>query len=673
MRIIKLIAFIAVIWFAMAACKGPVTPYQSPDLPETGSISGKAFFKNSNNHAGIVVTLEKTDGLQSMAARSVAAGVTTIPDGSYAFAGVEPGTYTIYASSPDSRERAVAVNNVTLGAGKSVTAADLMLTATGSINGQITIDNKSNNNSGFLVSIAGTSYAAVTDDDGYFVISDVPAGSGYLIIVIKGNYTTTWTGATVTVNAGDALTLSPRRMNITSAQMGNNGIIWHGELASHPVSPVLNWAYFNTTDKTSYIWNGSKWDVLAAPGGNGNTPFVGENGNWWIGGSDTGKPAQGSSGAPGSIVTIQNGSWHIDGVDTGVSVYGHPGTVVTIADGYWFIDGVTTGIPVQGAQGEPGAPGIDGADGRAGSIVTIQNGTWHIDGVDTGVSVYGTKGDTGAVGSAGTDGRDGTVVTIVEGYWYLDGVSTGIPVQGAQGEPGVPGANGEAGSVVTIKNGNWYIDNVDTGVPATGPQGPAGSDGFIPVTGINLNSENQYTMIKNSKGILSATVVPGNATIKTVFWSSSNTNVAAINTLTGEITAVTSGTATITAVAADSTLGNFVATCEVTILEGQTIISFDDFEDISAEISAPAIHLIAGTGKPASLTITLGNASQYNAGSIKWYYSRMVINTGISGTRGETLTVTSSTYNRIGLYAITVEVKKDGKLYSKIINFEVKP
>ena len=41
-------------------------------------------------------------------------------------------------------------------------------------------------------------------------------------------------------------------------------LVWKGELEEAPQEPELNWAYFNTTDKTTYIWNGNKWDILAA-------------------------------------------------------------------------------------------------------------------------------------------------------------------------------------------------------------------------------------------------------------------------------------------------------------------------------------------------------------------------------------------------------------------------
>lgn len=40
------------------------------------------------------------------------------------------------------------------------------------------------------------------------------------------------------------------------------GFIWKGELESAPSNPEYMWAYYNKTDGCSYVWNGSKWDLL---------------------------------------------------------------------------------------------------------------------------------------------------------------------------------------------------------------------------------------------------------------------------------------------------------------------------------------------------------------------------------------------------------------------------
>lgn len=82
--------------------------------------------------------------------------------------------------------------------------------------------------------------------------------------------------------------------------------------------------------------------------------------------------AKGEDGDPISIEIGKNGNWFIGGKDSGVSAIGlkgedgeqgetgKSGSVVTIVDGYWFIDGITTKIPAIGEKGETGIPGTEG-------------------------------------------------------------------------------------------------------------------------------------------------------------------------------------------------------------------------------------------------------------------------------------------------------------------------
>jgi hypothetical protein len=46
---------------------------------------------------------------------------------------------------------------------------------------------------------------------------------------------------------------------------GANGVSiqWLGTLPSAPSSPTLNQAYYNSTDKISYVWDGDSWEILA--------------------------------------------------------------------------------------------------------------------------------------------------------------------------------------------------------------------------------------------------------------------------------------------------------------------------------------------------------------------------------------------------------------------------
>ena len=71
----------------------------------------------------------------------------------------------------------------------------------------------------------------------------------------------------------------------------------------------------------------------------------------------------------------------------------------------------------------------------------------------------------------------------------------------------------------------------------------------IPVTNLELNKDS-LTLQEKSSDTLTATVKPNNATNKDVTWESSNTNIATVNE-DGIVTAISAGTATITATAQD--------------------------------------------------------------------------------------------------------------------------
>lgn len=64
---------------------------------------------------------------------------------------------------------------------------------------------------------------------------------------------------------------------------GSTGIEWQGSLSAAPADPLKNWAYYNTLDKRSYIWNGSSWNILSQDGIAGMQGPQGENSIVWKG------------------------------------------------------------------------------------------------------------------------------------------------------------------------------------------------------------------------------------------------------------------------------------------------------------------------------------------------------------------------------------------------------
>ena len=266
----------------------------------TGSISGKVKYSNLSdyNHGGVIVTLDRTDGLRTIAvskseasrriantARTIIANTVTESDGSYLFSNLELGTYTIYATSTYSKEGAV-YRNVVVDDSEKTTIVEIMkLTATGEISGRITIDYNNYGNSGFLVFVAGTSYMAMTDDSGNYTISGIPAGRGYQVVASKDGIIHNLSSS-VEVTANNPSTILTN--NFSSAELetkekdGKDGIsmVWLGAYddESHISNPQYLNAYFNMTDGCSYIYNGSYWELLARSGANGNDGEDGQDG-----------------------------------------------------------------------------------------------------------------------------------------------------------------------------------------------------------------------------------------------------------------------------------------------------------------------------------------------------------------------------------------------------------
>ena len=222
-------------------------------------------------------------------------------------------------------------------------------------------------------------------------------------------------------------------------------------------------------------------------------PYIGSNGNWWVGGTDTGVKAAGDDGKPGKDGETpyigENGNWWIGFTDTKVKAAGTDGkdgekgedgeTPYIGENGNWWIGEADTGVK---AAGTDGADGTNGADGLTPSIG--ENGNWWIGATDTGVKAAGTDGTNG------TNGADGLTPSIGEnGNWWIGATDTGVKAaatDGADGKDGADGTNGVDGRTPQLKIGDdnlWYV-SYDNGqnweslnVKATGEMGATGAQG----------------------------------------------------------------------------------------------------------------------------------------------------------------------------------------------------
>ncbi|MDI9522510.1 MAG: Ig-like domain-containing protein [Bacteroidota bacterium] len=108
----------------------------------------------------------------------------------------------------------------------------------------------------------------------------------------------------------------------------------------------------------------------------------------------------------------------------------------------------------------------------------------------------------------------------------------------------------------TAKDGSGKYDECTVTVEENVPP-------VIPVTSVTLN-KNEKTLVEGGSEMLTATVLPHNATDKSLTWTSSNPTAATVNQA-GEVTALTIGTTTIRATAKDGS--DKYDECVVTVVE----------------------------------------------------------------------------------------------------------
>ena len=104
----------------------------------------------------------------------------------------------------------------------------------------------------------------------------------------------------------------------------NTSIVWKGSFASADEieNPQYLWAYYNTTDGCSYIYDGEKWTLLTSAGKNGTDGLDGQNGTDGTNGTD------GSNGTNGKnarvvILYVLNGGTLPEGAPS-IYSYGTP-------------------------------------------------------------------------------------------------------------------------------------------------------------------------------------------------------------------------------------------------------------------------------------------------------------------------------------------------------------
>ena len=302
-----LTVIVASILFALISCSNvtskPELNEQKPVDKQTkentnGIITGRVVYSNldEQNYEGIFVSIEKTDGLRTDSvnrsiqnrsviedtSRSAISSTMTSENGFFSFEDLEEGTYTIYASSSYSKEKAV-YKNVVVRSGQETNAGVLELTATGSIYGTLRFEDSNKifytGNTGFLIFLAGTSYMAITDDSGNYKITDIPAGQSYELIAMKGNIIF-YLESNVTVYAKREIAILSYTIPLINERK-NKSINWRGsyDYEWQVSNPEYLDAYYNNITGYSFIYDGDQWDVLAARGLDGEDGEDGDKGD----------------------------------------------------------------------------------------------------------------------------------------------------------------------------------------------------------------------------------------------------------------------------------------------------------------------------------------------------------------------------------------------------------
>lgn len=241
-------------------------------------------------------------------------------------------------------------------------------------------------------------------------------------------------------------------------------------------------------------------------GADGVTPHIGDNGNWYLGDTDTGNPSRGEMGPQGPQgIKGDKGATGPQGLKGDTGPQGPKGDKGDTGDtgpkGPQGEKGETGATGPAGPVGADGAPGKDGTSATHswnGTVLTITSasGTSSADlkgekgdKGDTGAT--GPQGETGATGpqgTAGATGPQGPKGDKGDAFTYSD--FTAEQLVALKGEKGDTGAQGPKGDTGDIGPQGPKGEKGDTGPRGPqgeqGPQGergPAGADGATGLQG----------------------------------------------------------------------------------------------------------------------------------------------------------------------------------------------
>ncbi|MGZ4106709.1 MAG: Ig-like domain-containing protein, partial [Tumebacillaceae bacterium] len=271
--------------------------------------------------------------------------------------------------------------------------------------------------------------------------------------------------------------------------------------------------------------------------------------------------------------------------------------------------------------------GVGGATSHLTATVTPTNATnrnvtWSSS--DTSVATVDASGNVKAIGS----GTATITVTTVDGNLtatctvttvipvtslVLDKTTATVEANATQQLTATVGPTTATNKTITWSSSNPTVATVDANglvhalVPGTAVITATNFDGVttrtakstitvpVHVTSVQVNASTLTLGVGGASGHLTATIMPTNATVRNVTWSSSNTSVATVDA-SGNVKAVGLGTATITATTVD---GNFTATSTVTTVIPVSSLTLNL---TTATIEANATQQLSATVGPTTAT-----------------------------------------------------------------------
>jgi uncharacterized protein YjdB len=252
-------------------------------------------------------------------------------------------------------------------------------------------------------------------------------------------------------------------------------------------------------------------------------------------------------------------------------VWSSNNTSVVTVDGNGRITGLVEGTATVTVMTEDGLFG-------ASCVVTVQTQTIAVTGVSMGktsttISVNGVEDLQYTIVPANATNKDvtwssnNTSVATVDGNGRITGVAAGSATVTVTSDDGQFGAS----CVVTVQTQTIAVTGISTGKTST-------------------------TVSVNGVEDLTHTIVPANATNKSVTWSSNDVSVATVDG-NGRVTGVAAGTATVTVTSDD---GQFGASCVVTVQTQTIAVTGVSLNRTTATVTVNGVESLTGTLTPSN-------------------------------------------------------------------------